>query len=112
MAVALEVAGFTPRSPNADEPEFDIGWMVGDVVWVGEVKSLTAANEERQLRAALSQLLRYRQALSALGYEIRTVVVAEHEPVDPTWAELLSEQNIQLVWPDQFSSFLAGLRLS
>jgi hypothetical protein len=109
MALALEGAGFHPRSPNAEEPEYDIGWLTGDIVWIGEVKSLTKANEERQLRSALSQLLRYRQALTGLGYEVRAAVIAEHEPTDPTWKELLDEQGIDLVYPANFEAFLTRL---
>jgi hypothetical protein len=47
--------------------------------------------------------------LSGLGYEVRTVVVAEQEPADGSWAELLVDQEIELVSPVGFSTFLARL---
>ncbi len=110
MAGSLEEAGLTPRSPGAGEPPYDIGWQVGETVWIGEVKSLTPANEENQLRAALGQLLRYRQAFVALGSSVRMVVVAECEPTDCTWGELLAAEEIGMTWPEQFQEFLGEIR--
>jgi hypothetical protein len=110
MAGSLEEAGLTPRSPGAGEPPYDIGWQVGETVWIGEVKSLTPANEENQLRAALGQLLRYRQAFVALGSSVRMVVVAECEPTDCTWGELLAAEEIGMTWPEQFQEFLEEIR--
>jgi hypothetical protein len=109
MASALDDAGFTPRSPGSKEPPYDIGWQVGETVWVGEVKSLTPANEENQLRTALGQLLRYRQSLVALGFSVRMVVVAEREPTDATWGELLAAEGIALTWTAAFSEFIEGI---
>jgi len=109
FADALEVAGFAPRSPKAKEPPYDLGWETNHQVWIAEVKSLTAANEERQLRAALSQLLRYRQALVALGYDVRAVVAAEHEPGDSSWHDLLAQEQIDLVWSARFADFIAKM---
>ncbi|MGC1239913.1 MAG: hypothetical protein WA860_14110 [Acidimicrobiales bacterium] len=110
FAAALEEAGLVPRSPNASEEEFDIGWEVGELTWIGEVKSLSEANEEKQLRAALSQLLRYRQSLEALGRIVRTVVIAECQPWDESWYDLLTEQGIGLTFPEEFASFIGMLR--
>lgn len=109
MAVALSDAGYVARSPKPDEPNYDIGWMVGETVWIGEVKSLTAQNEENQLRTALGQLLRYHQALTNLGHPVRMVVVAERQLSDATWGELLADHKIELTWPDTFPRFLAAL---
>jgi hypothetical protein len=109
MATALESAGFVPRSPKAEEPPFDIGWQLGETIWIGEAKSITPANEENQLRTALGQLLRYRQALAALGFSVRMVVVAECEPADATWRELLAAEEIELTWPERFEGFLSGI---
>jgi hypothetical protein len=106
LAEALERAGLVPRSPRAEEPEFDVGWFVGQTVWIGEVKSITPANEERQLRAALAQLLRYRQRLEEPGRPVRCVVVAERQPVDATWPTLLATERIELVWPECFAEAL------
>lgn len=114
FADALEAAGIAPYSSLPNEPDYDIGWEVqfdGDgIAWVGEVKSLTEANTERQMRAALAQLLRYRQALTNLGHTVRAAVIAEYEPTDSTWAELLAEHDIALVFPERFETFIASLR--
>jgi len=37
------------------------------------------------------------------------VVVAEYEPTDTTWAELLAAEEIVPTWPEGFSEFLDGL---
>src|SRR5439155_4125074 len=55
--------GGSPRSPRPDEPNFDLAWELHGVVCVAEVKSITEANEEKQLRLGLGQVLRYRQLL-------------------------------------------------
>jgi len=109
FADALKSAGYLPQSPKPNEPDYDVGWEVGTVVWVGEVKSLTPANEERQMRTALGQVLRYRQSLMALGPEVRAAVITEHEPQDATWAALLEENGVALVFPANFESFVAAL---
>lgn len=110
IAIALEKLGLIPRSPRAIEPPFDIAWLVENVIWVGEVKSLTEHNEEHQMRAALSQLLRYRQALVRSGGIVRTVVIGEDQPKDASWNELLAGENIELTWPGDFPAFLNRMR--
>jgi hypothetical protein len=52
------------RTPRPDEPQYDLAWLAGDTLYVAEVKSLTAANEERQLRLGLGQVLRYTHLLA------------------------------------------------
>lgn len=39
------------------EPSFDLAWMTTETVFVVEVKSTTAKNEEKQLRLGLGQVL-------------------------------------------------------
>ena len=51
---------------------------------MAEIKSITADNEEEQLRLGLGQVLRYRQRLLALGHEcVVAVLVPERQPHDP-----------------------------
>jgi hypothetical protein len=113
FADALELAGYTPQSPKAEEPDYDVGWQDktegGSIVWVGEVKSLTPTNEERQMRTALGQVLRYRQSLISAGHQVRAAVITEHEPSDPTWAALLDENDVALVFPGSFDTFISAL---
>jgi hypothetical protein len=71
------------------------------------VKSLTEQNEERQLRLGLGQVLRYRSLLSAKGVaEVRAVLVAEHEPSDPSWRALCQEMGVVLLTPPGLSAAL------
>jgi len=61
-------------------------------VFVAEVKSIDAGNEEEPLRLGLGQVLRYRQRLPALGHErVVAVLVPERQPHDPSWHELCQE---------------------
>jgi hypothetical protein len=62
--VRAELIFREPCSQKADAPNFDIAWIDGSRVFVGEVKSMTPDNEEEQLRLALGQVLRYEHQVS------------------------------------------------
>lgn len=50
---------------------------------------------------AVGQVIRYRQKLTATGYEpVMAVIAAERSPEDMSWNELCERENILLVWPD------------
>ena len=99
LAAAVREAGYEPTDrPKPDEPQYDLAWEAGDVTWVAEVKSVTPRNEERQLRTALGQVLRYRQLLEADGRTVRAMIAAEVEPSDQSWADLCAREGIVLVW--------------
>lgn len=104
LAQAVRDAGHEPRRPKPEEPQFDLAWEAGDVTWVAEVKSITPRNEERQLRAALGQVLRYRQLLEEEGRTVQAMIAAEVKPTDPSWNELCAREDITLVWgPDELT---------
>jgi len=66
------------------------------------VKSITPRNEEKQLRTALGQVLRYRQVLlEEDGRTVKAMIVTEAEPTDSSWRDLCSREGISLAWaPD------------
>jgi len=68
-------------------------------MYVGEVKSLTTRNEERQLGLGLGQVLRHRQAVSKPGRAVVGVLAIERQPSDPTWLTLCRSLDVRLVWP-------------
>jgi hypothetical protein len=103
LAQHLEGQGAAPRSPSVAEPPYDLAWQVGDTIFVAEIKSLTRQNEERQLRLALGQILRYAQQLTYKGKPIQKVIALEREPRDTTWTELCAIHNVRLLWPDTFA---------
>lgn len=105
LAEYLRENGLDPRSPRPDEPNFDLAWVNRKVNWIAEVKSLTKANEEKQLRLALGQLLRYRQVLRSKG-SVQAVLVAERQPTDESWEALCQELNVMLVWPGNWDKKL------
>lgn len=94
-------AGFTPRSPAPGEPEFDLGWENGESICIAEVKSLSHANEEKQLRLAVGQVLRYAFLLSA-GRPVEHFIAVEREPRDPSWLDFTAELGVSLIWPETF----------
>ncbi len=50
---------------------------------------------------AIGQVIRYRQKLTAAGYEpVTAVIAAERIPEDASWEDLCAQENIILVWPE------------
>ena len=96
LASYVRDKGADVRSPQPNEPEFDIAWTLNSRDYVAEVKSLTDANQEKQLRLGLGQILRYRYQL---GGDLIPVLAVEKEPSDRGWADLCESLGVILVWP-------------
>jgi hypothetical protein len=107
LARIIAALGWVPRSPSTDEPRFYLAWVRDQTVWVAEVKSTTRHNEERQLRTATGQVLRYRQKLTAGGHEVQAVIIISRSPADTSWDDLCRWEGIVLAWPE-----VAAARLS
>lgn len=103
LASYLVSCGLEPRSPAPDEPNYDLAWTDGEVVYVTEVKSLTDANEEKQLRLGLGQVLRYRNLLSQRYPRVCAVLITERSPRDRTWKTLCDELHVLLTSSDALS---------
>lgn len=100
LAATVASAGMLPRSPSPIEPNFDLAWSDASTIWVAEVKSLTAKNEEKQLRLGLGQVLRYAHLLARLhSVTVCPVLVAERQPTSDDWTELCRRHNVLLLWP-------------
>jgi hypothetical protein len=108
LASAVERAGFSPRSSKSGEPDFDLAWVDDGVVWVAEVKSTTEHTEERQMRLAIGQVIRYRQQLSEKGRAVRALVAVENAPSDESWIDLCGTEGIALVWPEVMAQALCN----
>jgi hypothetical protein len=106
---ALRAHGIEPLSPSAGDPDFDVGWRIGEAWFVGEVKSLTAANEATQVRLGIAQLLEYRHVLARRHPTVRTVLVLERQPDMARWSGLLESLEIDVVWPETLDAYLARL---
>lgn len=103
LASVLSNAGIEPRRGLRPGPDFDLAWQKDGTVFVAEVKSITAQNEEDQLRLGLGQVLRYRQRLSALGHDrVVAVLVPECQSSDPSWRELCQELGVVLLCRSEF----------
>ncbi len=99
--------GLSPRRSAPLEPMYDLAWVTRSALLVAEVKSLTDANEERQLRLGLGQVLRYQHLLRG-PLPVRAVLAVEREPSDPTWSALCKELGVILVWPESMSRLLSA----
>jgi hypothetical protein len=106
LADAIVRAGYEPRGPTPAEPQYDIAWDDGETVWVAEVKSLTLANEEKQLRGALGQVLRYADLLQIAGKPVKAAIATECQPSDERWLGTCTNNNVVLVWNGAFDEFL------
>jgi predicted RNA-binding protein with PUA-like domain len=92
--------GRSRRDPPAPiDPDYDLAWETKLAIVVVEVKSCTKANEVRQLRLGIGQVLDYEDALRARGRAVQPVVYLERSPSDPRWSGLTERHGIQLVWP-------------
>jgi hypothetical protein len=92
-------AGYEPRRATAADPDFDLAWTTPQGVVVVEVKSCTKANEVRQLRLGIGQVLDYEDVLQARGGTVQSVLYLERAPSDPRWITLAERHSIWLIWP-------------
>jgi hypothetical protein len=109
LAAFLAAHGVAPLRPINPDPDFDVGWRKGGAWYVVEVKSLTAANEARQLRLALGQVLDYHDALARRHDDVRAVIAVERRPADPRWVSLCERHDVLLVWPETFDAVLSPI---
>jgi hypothetical protein len=107
LAEAAANRGFGARLPHADEPDFDVAWNDGLGLVIAEVKTLLPANERRQLRLGLGQLLDYRYQLRSRGVAVRCVLAVECDPHDPTWRDLMADLEIALAAAPLFEAAFA-----
>ena len=76
LAARLNDLGIDVLSPAVPhDPEFDIAWRHRGVLFVCEVKTMTAENRDRQLRLALGQVLHYAAALNARGERVEPLIL-------------------------------------
>lgn len=106
LADAISERGWQPLSPSDSDPLFDIGWIAGEVAWIAEVKSITDANEERQLRLGLGQVLSYAYLVNWDVRIKRPVLAVEREPSALYWSGLCESHGVALSWPETFDRLL------
>jgi hypothetical protein len=110
LAKAAQRRGFEPLSPGVVDPDFDLAWRDQQGrMSVCEVKSLTPANEVRQLRTGLGQILDYYDQLSSRAPDLSAVLWVEFEPADGRWVHLCQRVGVTLAWPGMEDSVLGQL---
>jgi hypothetical protein len=99
LAELVQAAGYAPRDPAPIDPDFDLAWETPEAIVVVEVKSCIKANEVRQLRMGIGQVLDYEDVLRARGRAVQPVLYLERPPSDARWVPLAHRHNVRLVWP-------------
>ncbi|MFJ7203384.1 hypothetical protein ACIQWR_07600 [Streptomyces sp. NPDC098789] len=108
LAKAAAARGLDVLSPGVGDPDFDLAWRLHAAeLSVCEVKSLTLANETRQLRAGVGQLLDYHDRLKGRADSVRAVLWVEREPSESRWVALCERVGITLAWPGREDDVLA-----
>lgn len=100
LADTMRGRGHMVLRPGTLDVEFDVAWRGDGLVAVAEIKSLTPANETRQLRLGLGQILHYRHVISETEPHVDAVLFVEYEPTDAAWAALCKQVGVQLLWPE------------
>lgn len=102
LARIASLHGYLPLSPSSSDPDFDLAWRTIDGCTVVEVKSLTNANESKQLRLGLGQVLDYAHRLGRDRSSVRPVLAVEHQPLDISWVDICENVGVLIVWPGTF----------
>lgn len=89
----------------AGAPEFDAGWSLGEDIFVAEVKSLTGAREDQQIRLGIGQILDYTHQLRSTcpSAAVRPVLVLEKRPSAVRWTALADGVGLRLTWAPEFA---------
>jgi hypothetical protein len=99
LARALIAKGLTPsRCLLVGHPRYDLGWVNGGTLNVAEIKSTTPANQEKQLRLGLGQVLRYRHELASTHPQVTAWLVPQSAP-EQSWIDTCSTVGVRIWWP-------------
>ncbi|MEV0927830.1 hypothetical protein AB0I99_22335 [Streptomyces spongiicola] len=95
----IDACGHAPGGP-----EFDAGWLRGEDVFIAEVKSLTGAREDQQIRLGVGQVLDYAHQLRTAYPRTVThpVLVLERRPSAARWTTLADSIGLRLTWAPDF----------
>jgi hypothetical protein len=110
-ALAATVRGqrLEPLEPKKGNPPYDLAWETPTAIFVAEVKSLTPANAEHQLRLGLGQVLRYWHAMANYDKSVIPILAVEQKPDDSSWLSLCERLRVHLVWPESMPEAIARL---
>jgi hypothetical protein len=112
LARFLDARHISPRRPKPTDPDFDLAWTHRGWWYVAEIKSLTGANETKQLRLGLGQVLDYQDRLLNQHSRVRAVLAVERRPADSRWVQLCERHEVTLIWPDVFETVLESRLVS
>jgi hypothetical protein len=109
LVAAVRAQRLEPLEPKKGNPPYDLAWETPTAIFVAEVKSLTLANAEHQLRLGLGQVLRYWHAMAIYDKSVIPILAVEQKPGDSSWLGLCERLGVQLVWPESMPEAIAKL---
>jgi hypothetical protein len=109
LAETVRAQNLKPLQHGKGNPPYDLAWETQTTIFVAEVKSLTPANAEHQLRLGLGQVLRYWHAMTHHDKSVVAVLAVEQQPIDPSWLALCERLGVHLVWPEVMPQVIARL---
>jgi hypothetical protein len=98
-----------PLQPEKGSPPYDLALETPTAIFVAEVKSLTPANAEHQLRLGLGQVLRYWHTMANYDKPVIPLLAVEQKPEDSSWLGLCERLGVHLVWPERMTEAIAKL---
>lgn len=99
----LSQRGIIAERPAGSGPQFDVGWLRARTLFIAEVKSLTGAREDQQIRLGIGQVLDYRYQVSQKHPAPPVgVLVLERKPSDARWEGIARSTGVVLTWGSQF----------
>lgn len=102
----LASKGIEAYRPSPHAPQFDLGWRRGRNLYVAEVKTLSATNEDQQIRLGLGQVLDYATQLTRRGNAVRPVLALEIRPTAERWDDLATVTRVILTYGPDFTALL------
>jgi hypothetical protein len=109
LASAVRAQRLEPLEPEKRNPPYDLAWETPTSIFVADVKSLTLANAEHQLRLGLGQVLRYWHSMATYDKPVIPVLAVEEKPEDSSWLSLCERLGVHLVWPERMPEVIAKL---
>lgn len=103
LAEYIRELGLDPKSPNTNEPQFDIAWRHGTTDVVVEVKSVNSDNRRQQVRLGIGQVLEYVSILNdVVAGDYRPVLLLSETPIEIDYLTA-NYTGVIIIGPDQFA---------
>lgn len=107
-AEELRERGIDPRSPDSDEPQFDLAFEHGGAIYVVEAKTGTPLPPQ-QVRIGVGQVLEYCFLLSARREAVVKPILLVEAALPVPWTELCRALQVEILRADQLQHSLTAV---